>query len=135
MRTINVVANLTCQMPDTIHMGEIVRTLVIIHHSPMNMATRREENMNNGTLVFKYPKTIPNKCFKNSYEMKMDLLNSYLLLQRNLISLLHILNTREHRHLGLQCPESSLASYLRKSSASSSLLYLYAAFNFNKTFL
>ena len=54
----NVVANPTCQIPDTIHMGEIVRTLVIIHHSPMNMATRRGENMNNDTSVLKFPKTI-----------------------------------------------------------------------------
>ena len=58
MRKMNVVANPTCQIPDTIHMGEIVRTLVIIHHSPMNMATRRGENMNNDTSVLKFPKTI-----------------------------------------------------------------------------
>ena len=64
MREINVVANLTCQIPATIHMGEIVMTLVTIHHSPMNMATRRGENMNNDTSVLKFLKTIQNKCFQ-----------------------------------------------------------------------
>ena len=121
MREINVVANLTCQIPATIHMGEIVMTLVTIHHSPMNIATRRGENMNNDTLVFKFPKNNRTNAFNNWNDMRIDLLNSYLLLQRNLISLLRILNTREHHHLGLQRPESSWASCLRKSSASLSL--------------
>ena len=65
MREINVVANHTCQIPATIHMGEIVMTLVTIHHSPMNMATRREENMNNDKLVLNFQKQYRINVFNN----------------------------------------------------------------------
>ena len=64
VKLFNLVANLTCQIPATIHMGEIVMTLVTIHHSPMNMATRRGEKTINDTLAFKFLKTIQNTNFQ-----------------------------------------------------------------------